>query len=75
VLAKVQQARKQGWCLVNQELEEGLVSMAAPIVNRAGRTIAALNISGQANRTSARQMQETMLPALVSAAQRVSQLL
>jgi IclR family pca regulon transcriptional regulator len=36
VLAKVRQARRQGWCLVNQELEEGLVSLAAPIVNRAG---------------------------------------
>jgi IclR family pca regulon transcriptional regulator len=72
ILAKVQQARRQGWCLVNQELEEGLVSIAAPIVNRAGRTIAALNISGQANRTPPRQMQETMLPALRQAAREVS---
>jgi IclR family pca regulon transcriptional regulator len=73
LLAKVQQARRQGWCLVNQELEEGLVSIAAPIVNRAGRTIAALNISGQVNRTAPRQMQETMLPALREAAREVSQ--
>jgi IclR family pca regulon transcriptional regulator len=74
LLAKVQQARKQGWCLVNQELEEGLVSIAAPIVNRSGATIAALNISGQANRTSPRQMQETMVPALREAARKVSRL-
>jgi IclR family pca regulon transcriptional regulator len=73
VLAKVRQARRQGWCLVNQELEEGLVSLAAPIVNRTGETIAALNISGQANRTPARQMQEQMLPALLRAAKDVSQ--
>lgn len=72
LLAKVQQARRQGWCMVNQELEEGLVSMAAPIVNRAGRTIAALNISGQVNRTAPRVMQETMLPALREAAAEVS---
>ncbi|HEX2547312.1 MAG TPA: IclR family transcriptional regulator C-terminal domain-containing protein [Ramlibacter sp.] len=72
VLAKVQQARRQGWCLVNQELEEGLVSIAAPVVNRAGKTIAALNISGQANRTPARQMQEAMVPALREAAAEVS---
>jgi IclR family pca regulon transcriptional regulator len=72
LLAKVQQARRQGWCLVNQELEEGLVSIAAPVVNRAGRTIAALNISGQANRTPPRQMQETMVPALRAAAAEVS---
>jgi IclR family pca regulon transcriptional regulator len=72
LLAKVQQARRQGWCLINQELEEGLVSMSAPIVDRGGATIAALNISGQANRTPPRQMQETMLPALREAAREVS---
>jgi len=36
------------------------------------RTVAALNISGQVNRTPARQMQETMLPALREAAREVS---
>ncbi len=75
LLAKVVQARRQGWCLVNQELEEGLISIAAPIVNRSGRMVAALNISGQANRTSAKVMQETMLPALLASAQRISILL
>lgn len=73
--AKISQVRKQGWSLVNQELEEGLVSMAAPITNRAGQTVAALNISGQANRTSAKAMQETMLPQLLEAAQAISRLL
>jgi len=73
--AKVAQARKQGWSLVNQELEEGLVSMAAPITNRAGQTVAALNISGQANRTSAKAMQESMLPQLLTAANAISRLL
>jgi len=75
LMAKVAQARKQQWCLVNQELEEGLISVAAPIVNRQGRMVAALNISGQANRTSAKAMQETMLPALREAADRISHLL
>lgn len=72
---KLTQTRKQGWCLVNQELEEGLVSMAAPIQDRLGRTVAALNISGQANRTSAKVMQDTMLPQLLAAAQTISRLL
>ncbi|MGH8805913.1 MAG: IclR family transcriptional regulator domain-containing protein, partial [Polaromonas sp.] len=75
LLAKIHAARKQGWCLVNQELEEGLVSLAAPITNPAGQTVAALNISGQANRTSAKVMQETMLPALLASAQTISRLL
>ena len=66
------QVRRQGWSLVNQELEEGLVSIAAPITDRAGQTVAALNISGQANRSSAKVMQETMLPQLRAAAQAIS---
>ena len=75
LLTKVQTTRKQGWSLVNQELEEGLVSLAAPVTNREGRTVAALNISGQANRTSAKIMQDSMLPALLAAAKTVSRLL
>ena len=70
--AKIAQVRQQGWALVDQELEEGLVSMAAPVTDRAGQTIAAINISGQANRTSAKVMQETMLPLLLAAAQSIS---
>ncbi|MNR36201.1 Pca regulon regulatory protein [compost metagenome] len=73
LLAQVRQARAQGWCLVNQELEEGLISLAAPLKNRAGQTVAALNISGQANRTSAEMMQTQMLPVLLQAARAISQ--
>jgi IclR family pca regulon transcriptional regulator len=75
IFAKVLQARRQRWCLVNQELEEGLISIAAPIVDRGGRMVAALNISGQANRTSAKVMQDSMLPALLAAAREISRLL
>ena len=75
LIARIAQVRKQGWSLVNQELEEGLVSMAAPVTNRAGHTIAALNISGQANRTSARTMQDTMLTPLRDAAAQISRML
>ncbi len=75
LLAHIRQARSQGWCLINQELEEGLISLAAPLTNRAGQTVAALNISGQANRTSAEVMQATMLPALLRAAETISRML
>ncbi len=75
IFAKVLQARRQGWCVVNQELEEGLISIAAPIIDRAGRMVAALNISGQANRTSAKVMQDNLLPPLLAAARRISGLL
>ncbi len=75
ILARVQQVRRQGWALVNQELEEGLISIAAPVCNRSGAVIAALNVSGQANRTSATVMKEQLLPKLRAAADEVSSLL
>lgn len=75
LLAKVAQVRRQGWCIVNQELEEGLISVAVPITNRAGRTVAALNISGQANRTNVKLAQEQLLPALQDSARTISRLL
>lgn len=72
LLARIQQVRRQGWCLVNQELEEGLLSLAAPITDRGGRVIAALNLSGQANRTSAKVAQDCLLPPLLRAARAIS---
>ncbi|RYX89054.1 MAG: hypothetical protein EOO28_34355, partial [Comamonadaceae bacterium] len=40
LMSRIATARRQGWSLVNQELEEGLISLAAPLVNRAGRPAA-----------------------------------
>lgn len=75
VMALLDDVRRQGWCLVDQELEEGLVSLAAPIVDRSGRTIAALNISGQRNRTPPAVMVERFLPKLLQAAHEIATLL
>lgn len=72
---RILQVREQGWAIVDQELEEGLLSIAAPIRNRAGQTIAALNVSGQANRTSAAEMEAKFLAPLLQAARRISQMI
>ena len=68
----VAQVREQGWAVVDQELEGGLISLSAPIRNRQGRIIAAMNISGNAQRASAKQMVKTFLEPLQQAAARVS---
>lgn len=75
LLDAIAQVRSQGWALVNQELEEGLISVAAPIKNARGEVVAAINVSGQANRTNAQAMQARIVPHLLEAAQRISQLL
>lgn len=75
LLKRIQQVRRQGWSVVDQELEEGLISVAAPIHGSDGRATAAINLSGQANRTNARAVQEQLLPPLLDAAQAITQLL
>ncbi len=70
--AAVREAREQGWALVDQELELGLRSIAAPIVGQGGRTIAALNTSASASRVSLDEFREQFLPALVRTAELIS---
>jgi IclR family pca regulon transcriptional regulator len=69
----IAQVRAQGWAVVDQELEQGLISLSAPIRDRHGRIIAAMNISGNAQRNSAKQMVKAFLDPLRDAAQRVSE--
>lgn len=61
ILARV---REQGHCIVDQELELGLISLAVPLFNARGEVIAAFNISGQVQRSSAQEMVEQFLPRL-----------
>lgn len=75
LLQAIAQVRSQGWALINQELEEGLISVAAPLFNAQGQVVAAINVSGQANRTNAEEMQARIVPPLLRTAQGVSQLL
>ena len=70
----IAQVREQQWALVDQELETGLISLSAPIRDRQGRIIAAMNVSGHAQRSTAKQMIRDFLPPLQAAALRVSTL-
>jgi IclR family pca regulon transcriptional regulator len=58
------QVREQGHCIVDQELELGLISLAMPLFNARGEVVAAFNISGQIQRNSAQQMAEQFLPRM-----------
>lgn len=75
LLKLVAAARKQQWCLVSEELEEGLVSLAVPVLDRHGRCVAAMNISSQLNRTPPAHMIEHFLPKLQAASAEISALL
>jgi IclR family transcriptional regulator, pca regulon regulatory protein len=58
--------RTQGWALVNQELEEGLRAIAAPVRAPSGRVVAAVNVSAHATRTL-ESMRRDLLPQLLAA--------
>jgi IclR family transcriptional regulator, pca regulon regulatory protein len=66
---------RNGYAIVDQELELGLRSMAVPIQNPAGKIVAALNVGAHAQRVSIQEMQGKFLPRLRAAAQELSMLL
>jgi IclR family pca regulon transcriptional regulator len=70
---ELSRVRRQGWALVDQELETGLRSMAAPLRDRQGRAIAAINVSGHAGRVSLDAIRKDFLPALLDTAGRISE--
>jgi IclR family transcriptional regulator, pca regulon regulatory protein len=69
--AELAKVRSQGWALVDQELEEGLRSVAAPIGDRSGHTIAAVNLSAHASRLSIEEGRRRLVPALLATAARI----
>jgi len=69
--AELARIRAQGWALVDQELEEGLRSVAAPIRDRTGRVVAAVNVSAHASRASRDTVRKTLLPPLLATAKRI----
>jgi IclR family pca regulon transcriptional regulator len=69
--AELARVRVQGWALVDQELEEGLRSIAAPIRDSGGRVVAAVNVSTHASRVTPDDVRGTLLPRLLEAAQRI----
>jgi IclR family transcriptional regulator, pca regulon regulatory protein len=71
----LRQIRRDGYSIIDQELEHGLRSMAVPIQNPNGKVVAALNIGAHAQRVSIQEMQTKFLPHLRAAAQELCLLL
>lgn len=71
LLGELDQVRQQGWCLLDQELEEGIRSVAAPLHDRRGRVVAAINIGTHASRVSIRDLRHGILPHLLDTAREI----
>ncbi|RFS82969.1 IclR family transcriptional regulator [Actinomadura spongiicola] len=68
---EIGRVRTQGWALVDQELEEGLRSIAAPVRDVSGRVVGAVNVSTSASRTATGTMRREMLPLLLDTTARI----
>ena len=69
--AIVSEVSRQGYAIVDQELEEGLRAIAAPIHGAGGAVTAAINVSAHASRVSLAAMKTDLLPGLLETARRI----
>lgn len=65
------EVRSEGFALVDQELEEGVRSIAAPILNGRDEIIAAINVSCHASRIAVDEMIAEFKPCLLEAAEEI----
>ena len=63
--------RTQGWALVDQELEEGLRSLAAPVRDPDGSVVAAVNLATHVGRRSLDSIIADLLSPLLDTAARI----
>ncbi len=67
--------RDQGWAVQDQELAYGLRSVAAPVRDASGATVAAVNIAVPASEFTADRLRRELLPRLLEACHETSRLL
>lgn len=63
--------RKCGYATIQDELDYGLVSLAIPILDENGRSIAAINCSTSTSRATKEELISTRLPVLHNAARHI----
>jgi len=69
---RVAQVRRDGWCILDQELELGLRSIAVPLHGPGNRVVAALNAGLQASRFTLDAMKQKVLPEMLRTAAQIS---
>ena len=64
LIARIAADHAQGYSIVDEELEQGLRSIAMPVVTRAGVSVGAINLSAHAGRTTPADLRDRFLPRL-----------
>ena len=71
--AALKRIHSRGFALVDQELEEGLRSLAVPVQDTDGAVVAAMNVSARASRGSSEAIRKELLPPLREAARHIEE--
>lgn len=64
LMAEIERVASAGWALVDGELEEGLLSIAAPVHHRDGAVVAAVNVSSSSTAYSSSQLEDVVAALL-----------
>ena len=71
----LEQVRDQGWSMVDQELEIGLMSIAAPVRANSGALVGAINVGVPTLRMTPQEMVAEVLPKLQATVSKISRAL
>jgi IclR family pca regulon transcriptional regulator len=71
IIASVAEVRRDGYSIVDGELEPGMSTLAVPVVDSRGRTVAALSVNGASARLEARRLHQEFLPVLIDCAAKI----
>ncbi len=69
--AELDLVRRQGYAVNDEELSVGLRSAAAPILDRSGRAMAAINVAVPTKRVGRERLEGALAPRLMSTAQEI----
>lgn len=69
--AELDRVRARGWCLLDQELEDGVRSVAVAVRDGSGRVVAAVNTSAHATRVPIEALRDDFLPKLQACARQI----
>ena len=75
LLVEIATVRRDGFAVIDQELEIGLRSIAVPLHDASGRVVAAINVGAQAERVAIETMRSSFLPRMHVIQQELAQLL
>jgi len=73
--ARIRRAAQEQMAFTDQELEDGMVSIAVPVRDGSGQIIAAMSVSASSARISIGEMRKTLFPTLARHAAALSQML